>query len=321
MNIGVKLKNQIQNILGEGAGINLFFAIKDESGKVIIKRADLKDGETQGHLKEQFTDLLIKEFVNEEEMSVLELSEADERCNVLYHYDMISFPDSMKYFSDFDYQKCMEYPCFNFHKDALINLDAYLIVIGNQEDYCVLYKKFYPVYLLGRGSFCLIPSNSRFEEFDKDVLRISQDYQFIRIGTEIYIKDLNVLEKFGGFKDIIKKEAREAVDNIELIGILEDTKGLRELLESDLTFARKLCKVGKYSPVLSLNIPNETIIRFSNEHPGIAGQLKYSADGEHIKLNTKKSQKIFVKLLEDSYLTSELTRLYYDSIAKEMCEV
>lgn len=175
--------------------------------------------------------------------------------------------------------------------------------------------------LLGRGSFCLIPSNSRFEEFDKDVLRISQDYQFIRIGTEIYIKDLNVLEKFGGFKDIIKKEAREAVDNIELIGILEDTKGLRELLESDLTFARKLCKVGKYSPVLSLNIPNETIIRFSNEHPGIAGQLKYSADGEHIKLNTKKSQKIFVKLLEDSYLTSELTRLYYDSIAKEMCEV
>ena len=36
-----------------------------------------------------------------------------------------------------------------------------------------------------------------------------------------------------------------------------------------------------------------------------------------ISLHTKKSKDLFVKLLNDDFLTSELTRLFYDSLAKD----
>lgn len=311
----VQVKDIITAALREGTSINLFFALKQEDGGITVKRTELEDGDTQHNLKEQFVGLLMEDFTEKKELRIAEVSGADERGDVLYHYDMKTFPESLQYFSEFDYQ--MDYDTFSFGEDDLIDLDAYIICIGTQENYCVLYKKFYPVFLLGRGSFCLIPSQYRFQEFEKELLRVSRDYQFIRIGEDIYIKDINVLEKFGGFRKIIEKEASEAVEIIDTLQILEDSEGLQETLMEDVAFARKLCKVKRTSPVLNLNIDNETIIKFSKTHPGLVGQLKYNAEGNRIQLTTKKSKKLFLKLLDDSYLVSQLTNLFYDSIAKE----
>lgn len=309
------IQNRMKEILETKSGVNLFFALKQKDGSIGIRRADLKDGNTQKHLKAQFIRLLQEDFVDNEEFQVLNVSDADDRKDVLYHYDMAEFPEALEYFSQFDYKE--NYPNFVFGTDDLIDLEAYIIVIGTQEKHCVLYKKFYPVFLLGRGSFCLLPSKQRFEEFDNEILRVSRDYQFLRIDGEIYIKDLKVLEKYGGFKKIIEKEASTAVDAIENLKILEESEILRESLEQDVTFARKLCKVGRTSPVLSLHISKDTIIEFSKTQPGLAGNLKYNEKGNRILLTTKKSQKLFVKLLEDDFLTSQLTNLYYDSLAKE----
>ena len=38
-------------------------------------------------------------------------------------------------------------------------------------------------------------------------------------------------------------------------------------------------------------------------------------------LDTKTSKQLFIKLLNDDFLTSELTRLYYDSLAKDFIEM
>ncbi len=309
------LKDKIMSILENEAGVNLFFAMKQSDGTIKIKRADLQDGITQDHLKAQFISMMQEDFATAEDVQVLDLSIADERKDVLYRYDMYTFPQTLSYFSTFDYQN--EYEVFKFNTDDLINLDAYIIVIGTQEKYCVLYKKFYPVFLLGRGSFCLIPSGRRFKEFEGGLLRVSKDYQFLKIDGDIYIKDLKVLEKFGGFSEIIEREATETVNMITEMGILEEPDGLIENLQEDIAFARKLCKVKRSSPIIAGGIPNETIIQFSKTHPGIAGKLRYSSDGTKILLTTKKAQTLFLKLLDDSFLISELTNLYYDSIAKE----
>lgn len=313
--IATDVKEQIRKILGEGAGVNLYFALKQENNEIVVKRADLEDGDTQAHLKAQFISLLQEDFLHDKELEIQDVSKADERNTMLYRYDMAEFPESLKYFSDFDYQK--EYDMFSFKKDDLIRLDAYLIVIGTQENYCILYKKFYSVFLIGRGSFCLLPAKNRFEEFGKEILRVSRDYQIIRLQGEIYVKSLKVLEKFGGFRQIIENEAEAAVQMIEDIGLLEESEGLRDWLKQDISFARKLSKIKNTSPVLSSNIPNNMIISFSKTYLGLAGQLKYNSQGDKILLTTKKSQDIFLKLLDDSFLISQLTNLYYDSRAKE----
>lgn len=320
--MNIQMKREIELATNPRVGVNLYLALKGENGEVEIKRADLKEGETQNHLKQQFTETLRAEFLGSENvddnLQIMELSVADERKEVLYHYDLKEIPQNLKYFFEFDNQR--EYSTFSFEEDDLIKVDAYLIVIGTQEHYCVLYKKFYPVFLLGRGSFCLIPSKQRFEEFDKELLRINSDYQFVRVGNEIYIKDLKVLEKFGCFRNIIEKEAAAALETIEALQILEESEGLKESLLEDISFARKLCKVKKTSPVLELNIPNNAIIEFTKQHPGLSGKLRYSEDGQKILLTTRKSQKLFLSLLDDSFLVSQLTNAYYSSLAKEKVE-
>lgn len=312
------VKAEVAEALQNGTGINLFFALKQGNDEIKIKRADLADGDTQKHLMQQFVDLLWEDFLQEDALQILELSAADERKDTLYHYDMTEFPESLRYFMDFDYQE--EYETFSFQEDDLICIDAYLIVIGNQEHHCILYKKFYSVFLLGRGSFCLLPANKRFEEFDKEVLRISKDYQFIRIGGDVFIKDVKVLEKFGGFREVIIREASAAIDAIDQLGILEESEGLRELVEDDVTFARKLYKIKKMSPVLELNIDNKAIIEFSRTHPGLVNQFRYNENQDRILLTTKKSKNVFLKLLDDCFLKSDLTNCDYDSLAKNRCE-
>ena len=139
--MSVNIQEQIREILNQTSGVNLFFALKQEDGNIVIRQADLKDGDTQRNLKTQFLSLLQEDFLGDEELQVAELSGADERNGVLYHYDMGEFPECLRYFSEFDYKK--DYPKFVFGKDDLIHLEAYIIVIGTQETHCVLYKRFY----------------------------------------------------------------------------------------------------------------------------------------------------------------------------------
>lgn len=286
-----QLVESMQKILNGESGINLYFALKQENNEIEVKRADLKDGDTQEHLMGQFESLLKEDFLDNKDLQILQLSKADERKDAIYEYDLVEFPETLQYFSKFSYEK--HYDTFSFVKDDLLALDAYIIVIGSQENHCILYKKFYPVFLLGHGSFCLFPSKQRFEEFDKEILRVNRNYQFMKIGEKIYIKDLKILEKYGGFRDIIQREARDAVQSIVELKILEEVDGLLETLKDDASFARKLCKIKNTSPVLECKISNKDIIQFSKTHPGVAGQLKYNNIGDKILLTTKKSQKIF----------------------------
>ena len=52
----------------------------------------------------------------------------------------------------------------------------------------------------------------------------------------------------------------------------------------------------------------------------ISNKIRYSEDGSQFALDTKVSKDLFIKLLNDDFLTSELTQLYYDSLAKDNIE-
>ena len=51
--------------------------------------------------------------------------------------------------------------------------------------------------------------------------------------------------------------------------------------------------------------------------PELAGKFKYSDDGNKIRLDTKKSKDAFLKLMNDSFLRSELTKQYYEASTKD----
>ena len=73
-------------------------------------------------------------------------------------------------------------------------------------------------------------------------------------------------------------------------------------------------------PVLLKNIPNNQIIAFTQSHPSLINKMHYSEDGSKIILHSNLSKELFVKMLDDAFLTSQLTAQYYESIAKDVVE-
>lgn len=130
------------------------------------------------------------------------------------------------------------------------------------------------------------------------------------------ILDLKMLERNMGFSTLIQQAAVETVSAIEDLDILDDIEVLRDTLEVP-SFARKLSKVKKASPIFKLGISKEAIVEFTKNTPELAGKFKYSEDGTQIRLGTKKSKIAFLKLMNDAFLHSELTKQWYDASAKD----
>ena len=54
-------------------------------------------------------------------------------------------------------------------------------------------------------------------------------------------------------------------------------------------------------------------MEFTKTTSELTGKFKYSEDGTKIRLDTKKSKDVFLKLMNDAFLRSELTEQYYDN--------
>ena len=194
------------------------------------------------------------------------------------------------------------------------DIESLVILLTDNKQEIILYKKMFAIEVIGKRGYLLWESDSQFKRFDKQLLRISASFHVMKVAGEILILDLQTIERALGFHDVIKREALSNLQIIKGINIVSNVDVLDELVE-DVTFARKLTKVAKSSPIITHNIPNEDIIRFSQTHPALKGKMR--CDSDKFVLDTKVSKNLFVKLLNDDFLISELTRLYYDSIAKD----
>ena len=206
---------------------------------------------------------------------------------------------------------------FNFNDNRLADIHSIIVVLADNNNEVSLYKKLSPVEIIGRGGFLLWKevASERFERFNEQVLRISPKFQVLRVQNQLIISDLSSIEKSFGIDDVIIREANIGLDAIRNIDIVSNIETLEEIV-TDVRFARKLTKIARSSPVILMNIPNSQIIAFSRTHPAVR-TIKLSDDGTQFRLDTKKSKDLFVKLMNDDFLTSELTRLYYESLAKD----
>ncbi|OFM06553.1 anti-phage protein KwaB [Pseudomonas aeruginosa] len=310
------LKQNISRVIADGCGAEFYFLLDSGEG-MQVKKADMEDA-AQEELKRMFVDAISNNILLNDDLTLVELSSADDRKNAIYRYDLEAVPvelQNLKSIIDSD-----DFEIFSFANDDLNNLEGILILLGNQDVQMALYKYQYPVALLRQNSgFNLTRSSKdRFKKLDEDVLKINAKFEFFKINGEYYILDLKALERFFGFHDAIRNVATKGIENIQESGLVENIQVFSDRLD-DISFSRKLVRAAGNSPVLNL-IPNEDVIRFASTHPALRGRFKFSADGQRFNLKTKKSQGLFLKLLNDDFLQSELTKRYYDSLAKDAIE-
>ncbi|MGM8227799.1 anti-phage protein KwaB [Cellvibrio sp. ARAG 10.3] len=309
------LKAKISNVLTSDGCSAEFFFLLDNGGEMNIKSVDINDkdhSELEGIFIRSVSDTILLN----DDLSLIPLSSADDRKDAVYEYDLDDIPQELSYLMHIIENE--NFHTFDLKSDDLSHLEGILILIGNQDVQLALYKHQYPITLLNKDSgFSLMKPNgeNRFKKLDADILKISSKFEFIRIDDHYYILDIKTLERFFGFHDAVKNVAEKGVANIKNTELVEDCTVLEARLQ-DISFSRKLVKSASNSPVLG-KIPNAQIINFTRNHPALRGKFQYSANGSQISLNTKKSQNLFLKLLNDDFLQSELTRLFYDSIAKD----
>lgn len=312
------IQQKINTILNRNYSVQIYLVLRDEE-HFKIKLADLENEDTIPAIKTMFSNYLINHIVNNEDMSLCELSTADERPNSIYYYDYEEYPDELGLFRNFDIEDAIHGDKFSFKNDDLSKLDGYIIYLGSMEEGMVLFKKHYPISLIKRDAFLLgaIKNEKRFKKIDgDDIIRLNGTVQLIRLENKIFVTDLRVLERNFGFDKLIRQAADDTIQFIDKAGLLEDIEVLEDAAE-DISFARKLSKVKNSSPILKLNIPKEQVILFTKNTSVLSGKFKYGTDDNTIRLDTKRSKEAFLKLLNDSFLRSELTKLYYDAIAKD----
>jgi hypothetical protein len=92
------------------------------------------------------------------------------------------------------------------------------------------------------------------------------------------------------FIEIIKKEAMKSLESIAKTKLIDNIGPMRNNIE---------------------------IAGYSTTNVFYRDKFKYNAAGGESLLNTKESQQFFLRLINDEILISELTKLYYDSLAKD----
>lgn len=311
MNV-TELKEKLRYFYNTNVGIIVYFVLKNEN-EIVIRMADIDNEHALPELKSYFLNSIQQRILEKDELQIMNISEADERKNVIYQYDLDERPAELLTISTILNNNQQQ--VFNFRRDNINNIKSYIVIIGDNRNKLLLYKQHYGISLIKKDSFSLYNRNERLVKFNEDLIRLDDNFQFFSINGDLFIKDLDKLEKFFGFHDIIKREAMVSINIIEEANILEDVDVLKESVEN-ITFARKLTKLSIKSPVLG-NIPISTIIQFTKTNPALTGKLKYNQDESKIVLSTKVSQNLFIKLLNDDYLRSELTEMYYDSLAKD----
>ena len=318
----VSIQEKIKKILNSSVSAEVYLVFKDSKKGLQFKFSNCENQITEPEIRQSLIKSL-EDLISNEDFSIKSLSSSDEFPGALYHYDYDEKPDDLNKIIDFikstsqiNFELSTK-ELFNSKKDRLNQLFAFLFVLGTDECKISLFKKHYP--------FCTIKSDKGlFNIYDdlltkyegNDILRIPEGFDLIIDNDEVYVLNIKMLEHNLGFKQLILQQANKAIDWLQSRDLVDEPQSIRDNTE-DITFSRKLVKMFKSSPVISLNISNESLIKFTKNEKELKKLFKYDTDGKRFIVNTKTLRKNLLMLLNDEFLHSKLTHLNYSSASKE----
>ncbi|YCI82792.1 DUF4868 domain-containing protein [Enterobacteriaceae bacterium] len=310
-----ELKVQIKSIFENYSGIRVIFIVKNEEN-YSLKLSKI-DNKAFPKIIEGFKLSLSQDIIENEDLTIPQLSNFDERKNALFLFDYEQKP------LEFDFiTSAMEIPPnsqdFYNYEDKFRNIKGIIIQIRGNNKCLSLYKNKTPITVFeqSRKVFNLIPDPDGFlKELPEQVFRLDFNYDLILLDDNFIIKNLTTLERTMKFHEVIQAQSIVALTALRESNLIEDLSHL-EKSSSEISFSRKLAKISKHSPVLG-KIDAPVIIEYVKKHSFLSTVMIVSEDGKRLIVKTKTSQKHFIKLLSDDYLESPLTKILYDSLAKD----
>ncbi len=299
-----ELRAELTAILhANGINLKLYLGTGDSQAREYWL-ADFADGATEAVCR-QFVASIDQFFLNED-LATKPLTELDHRTDTLFMYDLVERPVEFAKLSDLVAGNDPD--VFNFAERDLTNVTSLAIKISSAQSSVLFFKKFYPVSLVKRDQILLVlRDNTRFALIDRDILKVTGGFEVLMLDGEFYINDFGKFEKSFAFDQIAKNEMQRVAAKILASDLVTDAKGY---LAAGFGSRKDILRAGK-SRVLEMDVA--TVIAFAQTKQQQIG-IKV-ADGK-LLLSSKDSIKKLYKLLNDDYLTSELTHVDYETLAK-----
>ncbi|EEW9939843.1 DUF4868 domain-containing protein [Campylobacter jejuni] len=255
-------------------------------------------------------------IVNNEDMSFMDISTVDDRQNVVYVYDDgLAFPEDLAEIqAKLNNESNLE--DMDFTQIQMSDIKMFIVHTGIDTNKLYLYQFVSNVNIYRRDKFFFKKDRHRLIRIDDDMVRITSKIQMAQLGDKLAIFELEQFEKMFKFHDVIKQEAASCMNKIQEMQLIENVEDFEDIV-NDVRYARKIVRAIRNSPVIKLGISNSQIIDFCMNYKSIAGKLKLNDDEDKLILDTKKSKNIFLNVMLDNFLNSELTKLYYESKAKD----
>lgn len=311
-------------IAQQECGMNLYFILHQQDD-YILKKANVKN-EALAPIKTVLRDNLVqlRQMMDESTFAVLNLSGAEDRKNVIYQYDLEEELRPISLMKEVDvnlfndgYFTADNHRLFDFNTDTFEDVDAWIASYGVEGNHIIIYRKTFSLNLLKQGRNLFIFKDAEQIDIVKDdIFRIDGKIDFFLLDNTALIYNISILEKFNDFKDIVQRSARSSIQQIAAVDLVEDIAKLRERAESDISFARKLIKVTTNALILNV-VDKDKIIQFARGHAYLSRRLKVSADNK-FDLEKKSAQNLFIQLLDDAFLHSELSSNDYLSPGKDI---
>lgn len=318
-NSRTELLNLIQKIEINKVKGELFFLLK-KGNSLEIRKGDLDAG-TQVKLTENFYIHTVNYLLNEE-LTVMGLTEADDRKDVLYKYDYEQPIQEFELINSAQTETSVQE--YDIKKDKLSEIKGFIFAYVHKNIRVTLYKENYEVMMVKKNTGekpsekinILLTGSNQLKEFDDSIFRLNYDFDFIIVEGELFVKDLKKLESKFGFVEVVKKKAIESIHEIGVLDLVQDITKLEQGIK-DVSFARKVVKVASRSVVLR-KCDKKDIINFIDTYDEtLKKKFKFDESGQYIKLDTKVSRTVFLQLLDDSFLYSQLTSSKYLSGSKD----
>lgn len=312
-----ELRTVIQGFINNENNIGLvLYPVIAQDDNDIIRVADISD-EAATELKQMILSYLQEKFISNEGLYFSAITEADDRKNAAYLYDLADRPVGLNILGEI--LQNGDRPDFSFNNDDFNNIKGFVITLGTEDHKIALYKRHHHLSTLNADrQFGIFKSDHRFVKMNEDIIKLSKTIDFLEFQDQLVITNLKALEDGFGYEDAIRGHATRNIAIIEEIGLLEDIAPLVEMAQ-DIKQAKHIMRIKNNSPVLQL--PVQAVVNFVKSHRPIMNKFRLSEDGTQLRLDTQVSKKLFLSLLNDDLLTSELTKLYYAGLAKDLMEI
>ena len=263
----------------------------------------------------------LKESLIDKDYQIVDYSLADERKGRYYRYDVPEIPDAFKAMSDVIGKS--DAPKYDFSNDGVGAIDHFIMVFSDSIHPFSIYKSVSNVekVMKSKKSLLAIMGKDILKSYDKPLLRIGSGFQVIFFPTDEYIiLDEKFAENSFGLHQILKNQATKLIKTLDDKKLLPDVKKIEKYNEN-VAFSRKLVKVLSTSKVLQ-DVEKDKIMDFVKDDPKLKSVLRIvnHKGSKYFEMNNKRSAMVFLDLLNDEFVYSELTGQKYQAPAKDPYE-